>query len=546
MALKVTSLDQLDPDLVQQLQDEFSQLLAEKFPELETIRGPIHDVVHFLAGGVSGAINQTEINRVLQSASLQAIRENPELADPDIVDAVLSNLLIERQIGTSATGEITIVVQGSTSVVLSINQTFSANGMVFRLDEPIVAKPPGDEILDPGDRLLEPRGDGTYEFSVPATAEEIGEAGNIRRNLKLDPDPLFDRFVTAYATEDFAGGMATEDNAGLIARADEGVPAKVMQGRRNIVALLKSQAAFQNTKHYSIIGYGDPEMERDQHWIWPVSGGGRVDIYARTASQPQTFTVKKEAVLQEIQAGAQSVWQFSLGRNDVPGFYEVVQIRRPSDPTDVSGYNVIFDQRSYDLTDLDFAPDIVDAREAIYTRYQTAVIRFVDTDTDVSQMSVGDKKEYEIGVLGMPLIRQLQDFAVSDDYCNLMADVLVKACIPCFLSINLEIVKAASETAPDLLPIRQAIADYVNSLDFPGEIYLSSISDIVHDFLEGSQAIGFSELHGRIRRVDGSNAIIRDDQVLTIPDSPSTLVTPRTTAFILYPEDIGLSVRNRA
>jgi len=33
--------------------------------------------------------------------------------------------------------------------------------------------------------------------------------------------------------------------------------------------------------------------------------------------------------------------------------------------------------------------------------------------------------------------------------------------------------------------------------------------------------------------------------VLWLPNSPSTLVTRRTTTFILYPEDIGLNIVNR-
>lgn len=546
MALKVTSLDQLDPALVEQLQAEFTQLLQEKFPEVEVIRGPNHDIVHFLAGGVSGGINQTEIQRVLDSRSLLAIETDPELADPDLVDHVLSNLLITRQIGDAAKGEITVVVEGATSVVLPANQLFNASGVEFAIDEPIVAKPPGSELLDPGDRLLEPRGDGTYEFTVPATAVALGEDGNIRRNTRLVPTPVFERFVTAFAANDFKGGKATEDNSSLLARKDEGIPAKVMQGRSNIVALIKAQPVFSNTKHFSIIGYGQAEMSRDRHWIFPVSGGGRIDIYARTDTLPKNVSVKKDCTLIEIQGSAQSVWQVSLTRDDAPGFYEVSQIRRPTDPADIAGFEVVSDVRGVDFDDDVYAPDIVTTAEGVYTRYQTAVIRFVDTETPTATLTVGDTAEYELGILAQPLLRELQNFANSGEHTNLMADTLIKGCIPCFLSINFEIVKSATETAPSLEPIRAAVADLVNKMNFPGEIAASQIADVVHDSLSGTMSVGPIDMHGSIRRIDGTRAVIRDQQVLRLPNSPSTLVTPRTTTFLLFPQDIGVSVRNRA
>lgn len=545
MGLKVTSLDQLDPALVEQLQVEFTQLMQEKFPEVEIVRGPNHDIVHFLSGGVSAAINQTEMARLVASQSLLAIRANPELADDEIVDAVMSNLLISRKVGTAATGEITIVVEGSTSVIIPARMVFAAGSVNFTVNEAITAKPPGGEILSPTDRILEDRGDGTFEFSVPATAAEIGDTGNVRRNTRMVPAQPPARFVTAFAGTDFTGGVATEDNENLLARADEGIPAKVMQGRKNIVALLKDQDIFTNTKHYSIIGCGNPEMSRDQNWIWPTAGGGRVDIYARTATLPLTTTLKKLCTLVEKQTVNQSIWQFALGRDDSPGFYEVAQVRRTDDPSDIAGFDILQDTRGYDFSDDDFHPDIVNAEQATYTRYQTAVIQFLDTSTNVSEMEVGDQVEYTVGVAGQPLIRELQDFANSGDHTNLMGDVLIKGCVPCVLSINFTILKNADETTPDVDPIKTAIADRINNMDFPGVVYASQIADIAHNYLTGSMALDDVSMFGHIRRIDGEVSPIRDTQALAIPDAPSTLVTANTTTFILYPERISISVQNR-
>lgn len=544
MGLKVQTIAELDPDLVMAAQDQLSQLIQERYPDVELSRGVIHDIVLFLHA-ICGGINQTEINRVLESRSLLAIQTNPLLADPELVDHVLSNFLITRKIGTRARGSITIVVEGDSTMVVSANSLYLANGLKFRTNTPIIARPPGTTIIDANDRVLEPRGDSTFEFTVPATAEDVGDQYNVRINTKLTPEPPPQRFVTAFAAGDFIGGKSDETNSQLTQRMEAGIAAKVTAGRLNIVALLRSQAVFADMKNASIIGYGDPEMERDQHWIFPVSGGGRIDIYCQMDTLPITVAVKRFARLVEKRT-SDSIWQFTINRDDAPGFYEVAAVRRVTDPTDIAGFEVISDVRGWDFDDDDFRPDIKFVKEAAYTKYQTAVIQFVDNSTPVALLTEGDEVEYSVNILTQQLIGDAQDFLAGYDHRHLSSDVLIKSAVPCFVSINFTVIKDAGESAPDLSAIRVAIADRVNNMNFPGSIYASQILDIVHNFLTGSQAVGALDMHGLIRRPDGTTATIRSSTILSIPNSPSTLVTPRTTAFILYPDDIGLSVSNRS
>lgn len=544
MGLKVQSISELDPALVLAAQDQLSQLVQEKYPDVELTRGVVHDIVLFLHA-ICGGVNQTEINRVLESRSLLAIQANPLLADPELVDHVLSNFLITRKIGTRARGNITIVVEGDATMVISSNSLYVANGLNFRTDIPITARPPGTVTTDVGDRVLEPRGDGTFEFTVPATAEDVGDTYNVRINTKLTPEPPPPRFVTAFSADDFVGGQADETNSQLVQRMEAGIAAKVTAGRLNIASLLRSQPVFADMKNVSIIGYGDPEMERDQHWIFPVSGGGRIDIYCQMDALPVTVSIKRAARLIEKRT-SDSIWQFSINRNDAPGFYEVAAVRRVTDPTDIAGFEVISDVRGWDYGDDDFRPDIKYAKEAAYTKYQTAVIQFIDTATPVSGLTVGDEVEYNVNILTQRLIGTVQDFLAGYDHRHLASDVLIKSAVPCFVSLNFTIVKDAGESAPDLDAIRVAVAARVNNMNFPGSLYASQVLDVVHNHLTGSQAVGPLDMHGLIRRPDGTDAVIRSSTILAIPNSPSTLVTPRTTTFILYPEDIGVTVSNRS
>jgi hypothetical protein len=544
MALKVKSIDELDPALVEAAQAELSQLIQERHPEVELTRGVIHDIVAFFAGGVSGAINQTEVNRVLQSRSLLAIQANPQLADPELVDHVLSNFLTSRRGGTRARGAITIVVTGDATVVISGNSSYFANGLEYVVDAPITARPPGTVTSNLNDRVLQPRGNDTYEFSVPATAAETGEGANARAGTKFTPDPPPARFVTAFSDGDFIGGTSAETNAELVKRMEAGIPAKVTAGRSNILALVKAQPQFAEIKNLSIIGYGDEEMTRDQHWIFPVSGGGRLDIYAQNDATPRTIVLRKVCRLVELRSTS-AVWQCEIDRDDAPGFYGIAAIRRVNDPTDIAGFEVIQDQRGWYIDPTDWSPDLVYPTEAIYTRYQTSSVKFIDDATSVAGLAVGATQDYLVSVTTQPLIREMQEFLTDGSRRHLSADIVVKSAVPCFLSINCDIVKNSDESAPSLNPIKIAIANRVNNLNFPGELYASQVADVIHDYLIPGQAVGPIDMHGRIQKVDGETLVIRDKQVLRIPHAPSVLVTPKTTAFVLYPENVGLNVINR-
>lgn len=542
MALAIDAINDLDADLVEQTQDEFSQLVQEKYPEIELTRGVFHDLVAYFAGGISGAMHQTEIQRLLDSNSLLAIEEDPALADDDIVDRVLSNYLIVRKQGEESTGEITITVSKDAPVIIAAGTIFSASGVEFRVDSAFTARPTTGTLTSDTDRILQPLGDGTFSFSITATSVLVGVASNIRRSTQMTPSIIPTNYVTSYAGTDFSGGTDTELNAALLDRLQLGVAAKVMQGRVNIRALIKEQPAFANTLEYSIIGYGNPEMERDQHWIFPVSGGGRLDIYARTAPLAQSVSMLKTATLVDI-TGAGGVWQFSIGKDDAPGFYEVSQVILPDDPADTAGFEVTADVRGLDLPTTGFVPDLENAVEGAYTRYQTAVIQFVDTATDISSMMVGvTTQDYRVAILAMPLIQSLQDFCGGADVRNLASDIAVKAAVPCFLTINFDIRKAVETPDPDVTAIRSDLATAVNNLGFPGQLHASLVADIAHNYLTDRQAIGRVDMHGVIRRPSGDTQLIRATDILTIPDDPGNLVTGNTVAFILEIENIGISV----
>lgn len=540
MSLTVTSLDDIPADIVEQMFAEAKQLMQEKHPEQALQRGPFSDLVLYFRS-VFAAGHQVNYDRLRQSMSLRRIELDPTLADTDVVDDVLSNHLVARQAASQASGQIAIVVSQDAPLVISAGLGFTAGSLEFTVDTAIVVRNSTGTAVTDNERVLASRGDGTYEFSVPATAVAAGELSNIKRGTRMTPAARPENFVASRAAADFSGGLAAETNQEMTDRLQEGQAAKTNGGSINWIALFKSQAEFANTRHYSIRGFGDAEQIRDQHTIWPGSLGGRVDVFCRTQAQPKTVTLRLTASLVDIVADG-GIWQVTLTADAAPGFYEASRIVRTDASIDETGYEIVADIRGRDLTDTVFVPDIINDLEAAYTKYQTAVIRFRDTDTDTLTAVVGDTAEYIVELSTMPLITELQDFCNSEDHRARACDTVVRAAVPCWVSISFEIRKQSGQATPDTTGMAEDIASLVNNLNFGSRLYASALADIAHNYLSDGQAVGKIDMFGRIRRPDGEMLFVHDTTCLSIPTDPALMLSRDTAVFFLDPANVAISV----
>lgn len=80
----------------------------------------MHDLLINLESVIHAA-QEIYADKFRKSGSVQAIEADPALADPSLVDSVLSNFLITRKIGTKVRGEVTVVMLGSKASVVAIN-----------------------------------------------------------------------------------------------------------------------------------------------------------------------------------------------------------------------------------------------------------------------------------------------------------------------------------------------------------------------------------------------------------------------------------------
>lgn len=537
MAIELQDLTSLDPNAVQQNLLAVIAQLQEAHPTLDLRRGPVHDLLAYFHAVLATA-EQVNVTRYQSARSLAAIQADPTLADPDIVDDVLSNYRVTRTAGAAATGSCTIVLSADLTVTIAQGAVFVANGQNYVTPSVFTAKTESAQVRTSTDRLITPLNDGSFAFTIDLVAQNTGSAALLPKDSLMTPLAPPANFVTAYATSDFTGGTDTETNADLLNRLLEGIATKAFSNRITMTAMLLEM--FSQIVSQSICGYGSPEMIRDQHSIFPVSMGGRVDWYARTSALVVRQALTKTATLIATTSDGFGIWQFALGRDDAPGFYEIANIRLPSAAPTVDGYPLQSDMRALDLTGGGFIPDVVNIVEGAYSRFQTAIIQFKDTITPTGTLEIGATQSYTLEARGMPLIGAIQDALSAYDIRSYGADCLVRAPIPCFVKLNFTINQRPDATDPDLTAIATALAAAVNAVGFIGRLDASILQDTVQAFLTSEATVSLIDMLGRLRYPDGSLRYLRSPESLIVPAQPALGISPNTVQFFLDPEDVAI------
>jgi len=543
MTIAMQALDALDADLVSEQLAECVQRVQEDNPTLDLRRGVFAELLVYYHAVLS-AQRQANINDYLRGRSLKALEEDPDLdsVDGTLVDDVLSMFRLTRGQGSLAEGEVTVIVSDDVTVTVAEGSVWQGGGKRFVTPTVFTAKLEAAQVTADSDRLLKPTADGDWAFTITVVAEEEGSDSEIKKDTQVVPLVSPPNYVTSYAASDFTGGRSAETNSELLARLQEGVAAKTMSNRVNMQAMLREVETFSRIVHMSIIGLGNPEMVRDRHWIFPVSGGGRCDWLVRGQEQVIRQGIVKSAVLVDKGLDGRGVWQFSLGRDDAPGFYEVASVRPDDDGTFEGTFEILSDTRGLDVTGSGFVPDVADAVEAAYSRYQTATVQFRDSETDVTDADPGTRRDYRVEVRTVPLIAEIQDHVNGHDVRSYGADCLVKAPVPCFTQLSFTVSKRSGDDDPDLEAMKTALCAEVNRVGFVGALYASQLHDVVHQFLSGDQAASAIDMFGRIRYPDGTTRYLRSTEALRVPDDAAGGVTARTVQFFLSPEDVGISV----
>ena len=530
----------ISADVIDQAEQYLRTMLSEEYPSLDAGEGRVIRTHVINIAAILHAVNRQDYDNLRRSFSPLEIVADPTLADPDIVDAVYANYHVTRSLGNKAAGQVAVIISDLATTAVPNTTVFTANGLNFVLTQTYIGVTTAAAVVSSAERLIEERADGSYVFTVPVVAANVGEQYRMQRGVRFAASPSIVGTVDLQAAADFEGGLATETNAALVARVQQGIAPQVFSGRAQVAAMF--QEAVPALVDISQVGLGDPEMLRDRGNIFQGSHGGKADLYVQTQDVPDEIKIVKECTY----VGDQE-WQFTLLRDDAPGFYLVTAVVVKDTISFVGGLSIVSEQRAYDLTlETDWIQQITSIQEAAYTRYQTSIVKFEDPTTPVATV-VGDKVEYDVYVLRMPNIKTLNDLTIDRSKRPEAGDYLVKAAVPAFAAVSLQIHQRAGTAAPDIAAVKRAVASRVNSLGFSiGQLPIALIIDAAQGALElgGTAVITPVDMYAFIYPPDTvptGRILVHDVNKLVIPNLPARGVTQRTTVFYLPESSISVA-----
>uniref|UniRef100_A0A7C3WSK3 Baseplate protein J-like domain-containing protein n=1 Tax=Dictyoglomus turgidum TaxID=513050 RepID=A0A7C3WSK3_9BACT len=265
-----------EPDLINFKQ--FSRIiLAQKYPDIareegdpltELILNPVEAIVEPVA---------REIANITKRQSL----ENLDYHTKESIDAAAGNLFLERIKGEYAYGTVRLYYSSPRYVAATTEKMFfTATGLNFF--------PVANQYITANQMAYNMEGD-YYYFDVRVVSQLPGDQYNIGAN-SIAGALGFEGAIKVTNKTPFRGGAHEETNEELLSRALMTPNEVAPNTYRGIYALLRDN--FPSITYLQLIGYGDPEMQRDL-----VTGGGYGSVYTKSNGEPAyttNFTIEED------------------------------------------------------------------------------------------------------------------------------------------------------------------------------------------------------------------------------------------------------------
>jgi hypothetical protein len=511
------------------------QIVQEQHPDVAVDRGLFHDVILYYSAAFA-TDNQKYVQDAMKALNIGRLLREPDKVSKEVVDRVASNWLVKRKDGKYARGLVTVVLDARIPLHIPAGWTITAHGIVYKAEQGFTVRVSDGATMQPNDRLLTRLGTSQFAFTIPVVATTPGTAANLRKgtHLQLNGREVGTSIRKVFAATDFSAGADEETNAQVLRRLSSGANASTWSNRLTAEAVISGMDKFDRLAGLSVIGFGDPEMQRDRHSLWPGSTGGRTDVYVRPLQGILTKDVN--LVGKAVKKDDGYVWAIYVDKDAAPGFYYPVDVRR----IDGGQCSIVSDTRGYDTAG---APvDIKNALEATYSPYQTAVLEVREEDAptvaDITAIFVVSFRY----IAGLDV---LQTKLLDREIASAGADVLVKAPIPCFTSVLIELDRNADDLAFDVQGLREAVANEVNNYGLGGKLLTTAaISAVTIRYLRASSNVTVRRvlLKANLRWPGGKTEQFEDGVVLRLPHAPDQMVTSRTVAFFQEPANVQVVI----
>ena len=522
-------------ETIQNTVDRLSAFISQNYTDIEV--GPGSVISELLIKLAASILNEqyNQVDALKQSAHISSALASAEDTYSPIMDAVASNYNVSRNTGAYVTGKIKVTVSAATEYNLRAGFTFVQPGLNLNYklvtDTRVVAAKSSTVLNEV--QLFS--ANGLYYFIVDVVAENVGPQYQVPSGtiFSLSSTGYLNKFVKAEAYGNFSSGKNIDTDKELIAKI------KTSLGNSRLISsagITKNfSESFPSFQYLSICGANDPEMIRSKQNVLGISTFGKADVYVRSSVGLELTHITKTAT-----KTAEDTWRIQLHNTDVPGFYTIQSIIPTSSQINLGGtllpasitygFSIYPEARNNEIIAATLEQSISNAR---FTKYQTATVIFNYSDPE--KIPVGQTASFELHVSNQPHIAEMQDMLLADSARLACADYLVKAVVPCMVSLNINLVKKRITDNYDSLNIRQLKKDlftYINTIPFGEELHASAIIDICHNYDIRRVDLPIA-MEGNIICPDGSTITLKDSDVLKIPTELSKGVTPKTTAYFI-------------
>ena len=515
-------------ETIQNTVDRLTAFISQNYTDIETAPGSVISELLIKLAAVLQNEQYTTVASLQQGSSIAAALASDTDTYSSLIDQIASNYNVARSSGTKVKGKIKVTVgsdntynldNGYSFLLDSLNLTFvlSTNTRVSSTPNSIL-----NEIQLYSDQ-------GFYYFILAVEAENVGTEYQIPSGTVLSlPDTSYlADFVKAEAYGNFSSGKAIETDKELIGKIKYSLGNTRFESSSGIANnFSRTFAGFQSL---SVCGANDPEMQRSKQNALGIATFGKADVYVRSSLGPETLSVIKTA-----KKVTENTWAMHLSNTDASGFYNIKSIT-PVTPNVNLGGTLIASTITYVVEPYpgERTNEIPSIREARFTKYQAADVTFTYADSPSSP--IGTYADFDVHVTYQPNIYEMQNLLLADDQRLACADYLVKAVVPCMVSLNIKLLKKRSTDTFVSLNLQQLKKDlflYVNTIPFGGELHASKIVDICHNYDIKRVDLPIA-MTGLIICPDGSSIELVNDDYLTIPTDLAKGVSPKTTQYFI-------------
>ena len=511
------------------------ELIAERYPDASTAPGSAVDGLLIQPSGYLAALHTSRANQALLLGSLQAIVAGQVDATDADVDALVSNYFLTRIPAVNASGYVKIVTQYSTPYTVQVGFQVGYSSLVFQTTTTQRAYPAGTPGITQtaSARIITPRSDGKYEFTILVQAAAPGPASRLGRGTVLTLLNPAQGMLSCVVDTDFTGGTLAETNAQLLARAQSGLTNQLVSGPLHLQALVG--ANFPGAQVASI-GTGQGLMVRDRLNLLGGSSGGKLDCYYRAGQTIGRQTVTLSGQVTNV--GTRQV-TLTIPRGTAEGLYRVVAIR-PTGSTALGGLvpaTYLWSQVPVNS----WTPTQPAQQDLQASSSAQVVVTFLDSLT-VGTLMLSQVIVYDLDLVYQPGVQQVTQLLTGPSYRPPGVDLLVKGAVPAQVTCQVTIQYPVSGAAPDIGTSQSLVANAVNALPF-GTSQLTSYT-IIKALVDqlGTGLVTGVTLQGAIWAPDGSTITLTSAPQLTIPELPGNQVGAANTYWTCGVSDVQVTL----